>query len=397
MSFFTDIPQMPVDPILGLPIAFAADTRADKINLGVGSYKTAEGNPLVLSAVTKAEQLILQQHLDKEYLHIEGDDTFIRSLFELLIGKKSHLLQKKNYFAAQTVGGAGALRIGGEFLKKLITKTIYLPEPSWANHKQIFERSGLDVQSYPYLDTQSHCLNFKGTCQAIQRMPANSVILLHGCCHNPTSIDPTLEQWKELSSLLKKQHIIPFFDVAYQGFGDGLEKDVEPIRFFIEQGHEMLIAYSCSKNFGLYGERVGLFAIVSSTADQIPNIASQVKVMIRGNYSNPPLHGARIVSTILTSAELTIEWKKELENMRERIMHMRKALIEALRRDKNGHDFSYLEQQKGMFSFIGLTPYQVERLRDERAIYMPANGRINLAGLNSGNVSIVANALLSVL
>lgn len=397
MPFFNDIPQLPDDPILSLPIAFAADSNPNKINLGIGAYKTAEGHPLVLASVRKAESILLQKHLNKEYLPIEGDPEFLRYSLQLLLGTDSSFWQTNRYFAAQTVGGASALRIGSEFLAKLVSKTIFISQPSWSNHKQIFERAGLNVGSYPYFDHKKYSLDFNGMCEAIKNMPKGSIILLHGCCHNPTGLDPTFEQWKELSDLIKKQQIIPFFDIAYQGFGRGLDLDAEAIRHFVSEGHEILIAYSFAKNFGLYGERVGFLTIVCSSIDQVPKIASQIKSLIRGNYSNPPLHGARIVSTILKSHELTLEWKTELNNMCERVKEMRKALIAALLVKGQDRNFSYMHQQIGLFSFTGLNPDQVQQLRKEKAIYMPNNGRINIAGLNTQNVGYVAEALLSVM
>lgn len=397
MSFFTDIPQLPEDPILGLPIAFAADPRPNKVNLGIGAYKTAEGQPLVLNSVRKAESLLIQKHLTKEYLPIEGDAEFLRYALQILLGTDSPLWQSGRFFAAQTVGGSSALRIGGEFLAKLVSKTIFLSQPSWSNHKSIFEKSGMNVGSYPYFDPKTCLLDYQGMSKAIKNMPPESIILFHGCCHNPTGIDPSFEQWKELSDLIKQQKLIPFFDIAYQGFGHGLEEDAQPIRYFINEGHDMLIAYSFSKNFGIYGERTGFLTVMSSQADRVSQIGSQIKNLIRGNYSNPPLHGARIVSTILKSHELTLEWKVELNNMGERVKEMRKALIAALLVHGQDRNFAYMHQQNGLFSFLGLNPEQVQTLRKENAIYMPSNGRINIAGLNTQNVSYVAEALLSVM
>ena len=306
-------------------------------------------------------------------------------------------LESGRYFAAQTVGGAGALRIAGEFLAKLITKRIFLSQPSWSNHKQIFERAGLNVGSYPYFDPKTCMLDFEGMCKAIENMPPSSVILLHGCCHNPTGIDPSFDQWQQLSKLIKQQQLIPLFDIAYQGFGQNFEKDGEAIRYFAAENHEMLIAYSFSKNFGLYGERAGFLTIVSGKQEEIPKIGSQIKYFIRSNYSNPPLHGARIVSTILKSRELTLEWKTELSNMSERIKAMRKALIAALLVKGHDHNFDYMQDQKGLFSFSGLNPEQVRYLREEKAIYVPNNGRINIAGLNTYNLTYVVEALLSII
>jgi aspartate/tyrosine/aromatic aminotransferase len=397
MSFFNHISLLPEDPILSLPIAFAADSRPNKINLGIGAYKTAEGLPLVLTSVRKAESLLLQKNLNKEYLPIEGDAAFLKCGLQLLFGADHSILSSKRLFAAQTVGGSSALRIAGEFLSKLISKTIFISQPSWSNHKQIFERAGLKVGSYPYFDVKTHSLDFNGMREAICNMPAQSIILLHGCCHNPTGLDPTPEQWQELSNLIKKQRVIPLFDIAYQGFGDNIDQDAAPIRSFAEQGHEMLIAYSFAKNFGLYGERVGFLTVVSSQHDQLLPISSQIKSLIRGNFSTSPLHGGRIVSTILKSLDLTEEWKIELHNMCERIKEMRKTLIAALLVKGQGKDFSYLPHQRGLFSFTGLNEQQVERLRIEKGIYMPSNGRINIAGLNTQNVDEVADALLSVM
>lgn len=397
MPFFNDVPQLPVDPIFGLPIAFAADPRPNKINLGIGAYKTSEGLPLVMTSVRKAESLIQQKHLNKEYLPIDGDPEFLRYSLQLLYGPNSFLLQSGLFFAAQSIGGASALRIGGEFLAKLISKTIFISQPTWSNHKQIFERAGLNVGSYPYFNAATHDLDFAGMCGAIKNMPPASVILLHGCCHNPTGFDPSFEQWKELSELIKKQQLIPFFDMAYQGFGQGLDEDAQAIRYFAEQGHEMLVAYSYSKNFCLYGERVGFLTVIGSKADLMPKIGSQIKYLIRSNYSTPPLHGARIVTTILKSPELYLEWKTELKNMRERVLDMRKALIAALLVEGHNRDFSYINRQSGLFSFSGLTLEQVQKLQHEKALYIPNNGRINIAGLNTQNIPEVAKALLSVM
>lgn len=397
MSFFNEVTLLPDDPILSLPLLFAADPRSTKLNLGIGSYKTADGLPMVLTSVKKAEGQLLQKLTNKEYLPIDGDKEFLNYSLQLLFGADSPVLQANKVYAAQTVGGSGALRIGGEFLAQQISKTVFLSQPSWSNHKTIFEKSGLNVGSYPYFDPKARQLDFNGMCEAIKNMPPSSVILLHGCCHNPTGLDPSFEQWQELSSLIKQQQIIPFFDIAYQGFGNDLNKDASAIRYFAQEGHEMLVAYSYSKNFGLYGERVGFLAVVSSEANLIPNIGSHIKFLIRGNYSTPPLHGAKIVSTILKSPELTLEWEVELQNMRERVNEMRKALVAALLVKGHDQNFSYMNQQQGLFSFCGLNADQVLQLRQEKGIYMPTNGRINIAGLNTQNLEYFAEALLSVL
>ena len=392
-SIFDHVPLSPVDPILGLPIAFAADCSPFKVNLGIGTYKTADGQPFILSAVKKAESILLQKSSNKEYLPIEGDAEFLACASKLLFGQDLLLAQPELFFFAQSVGGTSALRIGGEFLAKLISQTIFIPQPTWANHKQTFERAGLNVGSYPYFDFKTHRFDFDGMCDAIRNMPPKSCILLHACCHNPTGTDPNLEQWKALCDLIKKQQLIPFFDVAYHGFGEDLDTDAQAIRLFIQEQQEMLIAYSFSKNFSLYGERVGFLTCVTTNQTATALVGSQIKNIIRGNYSNPPLHGASIVSTILKSHDLTVEWKLELNSMCMRIKEMRKALVAALSVYVHQCDFSFLLEQKGLFSFLGLDLEQVNFLRAERALYMPINGRINIAGLNTQNISYVAESI----
>jgi aspartate/tyrosine/aromatic aminotransferase len=397
MSIFKDIPLLPPDPILSLPIAFAKDPNPNKINLGIGTYKTAEMHSLVLTSVREAEKNILQSHLNKDYLPIEGDPLFLSSSVKLLFGSDHSLLLNKNFFSAQTVGGTGALRLGGEFLTTLGSQTIFLSDPSWPNHKQIFDKLRLKVERYPYFDSHTYQLNFSGMCEAIRQMPERSVILLHGCCHNPSGLDPSFEQWKELSDLIKRKKLIPFFDIAYQGFGKDVDADAQAIRYFASQGHDMLVAYSFSKNFSLYGERVGFLTLITSQPEQIPAIASQIKVLIRTNYSNPPLQGARIVSTILNSPQLREDWKVELKNMRERIAEMRKALTASLLVQGQDKHLSYLHQLNGLFYLSGLNEIQIERLKKEFAIYLSNDGRINVAGLNPQNIEYLMQALKRVL
>ncbi len=398
MSFFHNIPLLPEDPILSLPAAFAAERNPTKVNLGIGAYKSAEGASLVLTCVRAAENQIIQKQLLKDYLPIDGDPEFIRLSLPVILGKE--IIQKNgdSIFGIQTLGGSCALRIGGEFLARNLTKNIFISQPSWHNHKTIFEAAGLSVGSYPYYDFEKRKLDFSGMLQAISNIPKNSAILLHASCHNPTGFDPSPEQWKELSALIKKQGILPFFDMAYQGFGQDMDQDAYSVRSFIEDGHEILLAYSFSKNLGLYGERVGMLIGATSDSKDIPSILSQLKFSIRGMYSNPPLQGVRIVSTILRSPELTGDWKNELKNMCERVFEMKKALHAALLvKSKNQRSFSEMLEQKGIFMFCGLNPAQVERLRVEKGIYMPSNGRINVAGLNTQNIDYVAEALLSVI
>lgn len=392
MSLFDKLELLPSDPILSLSRQFAEDTHEKKANLGVGAYKDSEGRPVVLTAVRKAETMMLEKHLNKEYPPIQGHADFINESLKLIFGEK----KIGNIFGAQTIGGTGALRIGGDFLSQHITKKIYFSEPTWPNHTSIFARAGMGIGWYPYYDATNKRLDFSGMCEAIQKMEPNSAIMFQGTCHNPTGFDPSFEQWKELSELVKKQHLIPFFDFAYQGFGDDLDEDAKPIRYFVAQGHEMLVAGSYSKNLGLYGERVGTLSVVTQNKNLKDKVGSNIKQIIRGTYSMPPLQGARIVATILQSEELRKEWVHELTSMRERIKVMRGALVSGLI-DKGHEDkFSFMNQQRGMFSFSGLNQEQVRRLKKEYNIYMPKNGRVNIAGLNR-NMDYVIKSIVSVI
>lgn len=398
MSFFSGLEMMPDDPILSLPILFNADSREKKVNLGIGAYRTAEGKPMVLSCVRKAEAALLEAKENKEYLPIEGDRSYIEEALKLIFGKESSRLRNEEIFAIQTVGGSGALRIAGEFLAQGISNQhIYLSNPSWPNHKQIFSRAGLKIEHYPYYDLSKHCLDLSGFCKRISEMPPRSILLIQASCHNPTGVDPSFVQWQELSALIQKHSIIPFFDLAYQGFGEGIEQDVKAVRYFVEQGHELLVASSYSKNFGLYSERVGLLSIVTHDKENAKCVGSQVKQIIRGNYSNPPSHGARIVATILQSESLKKEWMEEVKRMRERIQNMRQAFAFGLMTRQKMKDFSFIHKQNGIFSYSGLSSDQVMRLRQEYGIYMPLDGRINVAGLNGNNLNDVIEAILAVL
>lgn len=383
MSFFDALELLPPDPIFGLTTAFNGDPRPEKINLGVGIYKDERGASYVLPTVRRAEKLLLEQKLSKDYSPIPGPKEYRKAVEELIFGKAS-----SNISVAQTVGGTGALTVGGELLKKVGTGKIYLPDPTWANHSKIFGHAGLEIVKYPYYDRERHEIAFTGLCEVISAMQRGDAILLHGCCHNPTGRDPSLDQWKEIAKRVRERGVIPFFDLAYQGLGRGLEHDVEAIRYFALEGHEMLVASSFSKNFGLYGERAGALSVVTSSEECSERVGSQVKRLIRSNHSMGALQGQRIVTMILGTPELRSEWEKELETMRQRINGMRLRLVE---------EFEFMKGHLGMFSFTGLSPEQVDRLRDEKAVYMPRSGRINLAGLNDGNCDVVIDAVRGVL
>lgn len=396
MSFFDSVTLLPDDPILHLPIAFNADSRPNKVNLGIGSYKDADGKSFVLSCVKKEEASLISKEISKEYLPIEGSASFIKASSELMFSKEILNDHQGGFFGAQSLGGTGALRLGGEFLVQETSKSIFVSSPSWPNHKVIFTRAGMKVHHYRYYDEHLHRIDFHGMCHDIKNMPPGSTILFHASCHNPTGLDLSMDEWKEISQLVKKQKVIPFFDFAYQGFKENVDDDACAIRYFASQGHEMLVANSFSKNFGLYGERVGSLCILTRHTEATQRVGSQIKQIIRGNYSNPPRHGVQIVANILQSETLKKEWLQELASMRDRIKSMRKALGAGLEAKVKDKDWSYINHQSGFFSFCGLNTEQTQQLLQKYAIYMPSDGRINIAGLNEHNLDYVVNALAEV-
>lgn len=398
MSFFEEIPLASPDPIFGLTRAFAADERAKKVNLTVGLYKNSELKTPVLNSVKKAEEEIFRVEKSKEYLPLEGDPTFLDCVGHQVFGENFWAQSKARIAAMQTVGGTSALRIGGEFLRhEKLADTIYVSDPTWPNHRMIFSHSGLKVETYPYYERERHSLNFEKMCSFLEHLGHGSVILLHACCHNPTGADLKYDEWQKLSALMLRKKLIPFFDLAYQGFDRGMDEDAEAVRLFAKEGHEMLIAYSLSKNFSLYAERVGALFVMGETHKIREHVGSKLVAVSRPSYSNPPLHGARIVATILKSVELKKEWEKELGEMRARIHEMRRALGDALIAKSPKVNFGFLKERSGLFTFSGLSLPQVERLNKEYAIYMTSDGRINAAGLNWNNLDYVVNSIIAVL
>lgn len=395
MPLLDSIELYPDDPILGIPKAFAADPRLHKVNLGIGTYRDSEGKPYILDCVRDAEAILNQKINSKEYLPIEGSQSLL-NLTQSLIYGNSITDASGDVFFAQTIGGTSALSIGGQLLAKNIHNVIFLPNETWPNHPSVFSKSGFTVKNYHYYNERTHELDFDRLCSEISAMPEKSTILLHACCQNPTGIDPTNDQWKELSSIIKKQKLIPFFDLAYQGFKKSLEEDVFAIRYFVSQGHELLVANSFAKNLGLYGERVGTISIVTQNKETTRKVGSQVKQLIRGNYSSPPRRGAEIITEIFSTDRLMKTWKKELANMRDRLVEMRHTLMSGLQAKAFHHDWSFLNHQSGFFSFCGLTESQVHRLIKDYAIYLPYNGRITVAGLNGHNMEYVIDAIVEV-
>ena len=398
MSYFENLSLLPVDPILGIPIAFAEDKHPKKVNLGIGVYRDANGNPLVVVPVTKAEAIVTGKHLSKDYQTIDGHPEFLKATAALIFGSDSTKIKAEEYYAIQTIGGTGALRLGADLiLAKKGNASIYIPNPTWANHTMLFNRAGLKVETYPYYSTKNHGFDFEGMCEAIKQMPEGSTIILHASCHNPTGLDPTLDQWKSISALLLKHKIFPFFDIAYQGLGAGLNEDVKSIRLFVEQGHELFAAYSFSKNMGLYGERAGAFFAVLHNKETLQKLSSHARQIIRAIYSTPPLFIARVVATVLTTAKLKKEWEHELGSMRDRIGDMRKGFVAALqtKSKESKLDFSLMGRQIGLFSYCELTPEQIQKLRSDFGIYVPG-GRINVAGLTWNNMDYVVDAFAQV-
>ncbi|MBV6271803.1 aspartate/tyrosine/aromatic aminotransferase [Alcaligenaceae bacterium CGII-47] len=396
-SIFASVELAPRDPILGLNEQFKADTRTTKVNLGVGVYCNDQGQIPLLHAVRKAESLIYEQAAPRNYLPIDGIPGYNVGAQTLLLGKDSPLISEHRSLTVQTLGGTGALKIGADFLRQLLPNAyVAISDPSWANHRALFESAGFKVNTYPYYDATSHGLNFDGMLASLQAMPAGTIVVLHACCHNPTGVDPSAEQWQQIAQAVKEGQLIPFLDIAYQGFGSGIEQDASVVRAFAAQDIMMFISSSFSKSFSLYGERVGALTLVTSSQDESTRVLSQLKRVIRTNYSNPPTHGGALVSTVLNTPELYTEWAEELSAMRERIRLMRHQLVEKIQANGVTQDFSFVREQRGMFSYSGLTLAQVERLRDEFGIYAVGSGRICVAALNSHNIDYVAQAIAQV-
>ncbi|AIX50775.1 MULTISPECIES: amino acid aminotransferase [Pantoea] len=395
---FESISAAPADPILGLADLFRADDRPHKINLGIGVYKDETGKTPVLTSVKKAEQYLLENETTKNYLSIDGLPDFARCTQALLFGNDSPLIAAGRACTAQTPGGTGALRVAADFLAtQTSVKRVWISNPSWPNHKNVFNAAGLEVCEYQYYDAANHTLDFDGMLAALQQAQAGDVVLFHGCCHNPTGIDPTREQWQQLATLSQEKGWLPLFDFAYQGFARGLDEDAEGLRIFAAAHQELLVASSYSKNFGLYNERVGALTLVAASSDAAKTAFSQVKYSIRANYSNPPSHGAAVVATILSNEALRTIWVQELTDMRQRIQRMRQLFVNTLAEKGARQDFSFIIKQNGMFSFSGLTKDQVVRLRDEFGVYAVNSGRVNVAGMTPDNMSALCEAIVAVL
>jgi aromatic-amino-acid transaminase len=388
----------PRDPILGLTESFNADTRPNKVNLGVGVYYDDNGKIPLLAAVRVAEKARLEAMPARGYQPIEGLALYNQSVQKLLFGEDSHLIKDNRVVTFEALGGTGALKVGADFLKRLLPDAhVYISDPSWENHRALFESAGFEVETYPYYDAATRGVNFAAMKAKLGSLPANSIVILHACCHNPTGADLSEAQWREVVEIARSRSLVPFIDMAYQGFSNGIEADAVAPRLFAKAGLSFVVSSSFSKSFSLYGERVGALSLVTASKDESARVLSQVKRVVRTNYSNPPTHGGAIVAAVLSSPELRQMWEDELAGMRERIRAMRNSLVEKLRTRGVKQDFSFVADQRGMFSYTGLTAAQVERLKSEYAIYAVSTGRICLAALNSRNIDYVADAIAALL
>ena len=393
---FKDIQRVPGDPILGLIEAYANDTNPDKFDLGVGVYKDAQGLTTIPRAVKLAEQRLADTQLTKTYIGGHGEPRFGALLSELVLGSESPLLATRRAGATQTPGGTGALRLTGEFIAQCLPgKGIWLSDPTWPIHESIFNKVGLKVSHYPYVGADNR-LNIEGMLDTLRQIPEGDVVLLHACCHNPTGFDLSHDQWRQVLDIVRSRNLLPLIDFAYQGFGDGLEQDAWAVRLFAAELPELLITSSCSKNFGLYRERTGALIVTAGDADKLQDVRSQLANIARNLWSNPPDHGAAVVAEILGDPELKSLWAEEVEEMRQRIAHLRVGLVEALTPLGLGERFAHVAQQRGMFSYTGISDEQVARLRHEHSVYMVNAGRANIAGIDATRIDQLAQAIAAV-
>ena len=394
---FTKLKQLPADPILGLSVKFKADTNPNKIDLGAGIYKDAVGNTPVLACVKTAESFRVDGETSKAYLGSAGSALFNEKMTALILGNHKVISQNR-VRTVSTPGGTGALRVAGEFIKKCTPgATIWVSNPTWANHQGVFEAAGLTVKTYPYYDYENNCLDFEGMLAALKQIPKEDAVLLHACCHNPSGMDLSKEQWQEVAQVSNSVGFIPVVDMAYQGFGEDLDTDAYGLRLMADTVEQMIICSSCSKNFGLYRERIGACSIIGKDSVSTDIISSVLLSVVRVVYSMPPAHGAAIVETILSSQELTTQWHGELAEMRDRINGMRQLLVDKLAENGVTRDFSFITRQNGMFSFLGIDKAQVQRLQDEFGIYIVGSSRISLAGISPDNVDYLTKSIAKVL
>ena len=397
-SVFDVVEMAPDDPILGLNEAFKTDPRKEKVNLSIGVYCTEEGKVPLLKVVEQTEKKLAEAGAPHTYLPITGIPAFTSGVQKLIFGPDSEVVKTKRAATVQSVGGTGALKVGADFLATVLKNPeAVVSAPTWQNHVAIFESAGFKVGSYPYYDKKTGEIDFPAMLESLKGLKKDTVVILHACCHNPTGVDLTQEQWAQVVDVCRDKGLIPFLDIAYQGFGAGLNEDAGSIRQFADSGIPFFVSNSFSKSFSLYGERIGALTVVCKSEEEAKRVNSKLKSVIRANYSNPPAHGAKIVSAVLNDPELLQQWHEDLKGMRERIKEMRHLLAEALKKEGAKVDFSFIEDQNGMFSFSRLTPEQVQRLKDEFGVYAVKSGRICVASLNKANVDYTAKAIKEVL
>ncbi|KAL7578436.1 hypothetical protein ACA910_012828 [Epithemia clementina (nom. ined.)] len=384
----------PPDPIIGLNEAFQRDDFPQKVNVGVGAYRDDAGKPFVLPCVREAEKRLLDQNLDMEYSGIAGDAKFVQAALKFAYGDNSIAMSEGRVQGVQALSGTGGLRVMGELLKRHGHSMIYVPNPTWGNHIPIFNNSGLEVRKYRYYNASTSDLDIDGMIADIKEIPEKTPVLLHACAHNPTGMDPSMEQWKQISELVKKRNLLPFFDCAYQGFASGdAVTDAAALRMFVDDGHLMGLVQSFSKNFGLYGHRIGALSVVGANEEEAKRVVSQMKIVIRPMYSNPPRHGARLVHAILSDSTLSKEFVEQCKGMADRIQSMRTVLRTRLEEAGSKHNWDHITKQIGMFAYSGLSKDQVMAMRERHHIYCTADGRISMAGVTSGNVDYIAQAI----
>jgi len=396
-SLLATVEMAPRDPILGITEAFNADTNPQKVNLGVGVYCDDSGKVPVLECVRRAEQKLAESPLPKNYLPIDGMPAYDRAVQQVVFGAQNEAVRQGRIVTVQTLGGTGGLKVGADLLRRIDAGAeIWISDPSWENHRALFEYAGFRVNTYPYYDASTHGVNFGGMTDTLQKLPAGAIVVLHACCHNPTGVDLSPAQWERVIEIVNSRGLVPLLDFAYQGFAEGLDADAAPVRRFTEACPVVFVSSSFSKSLSLYGERVGALSIVTESADEAARVLSQVKRVIRTNYSNPPTHGGQAVAMVLTTPELRALWEAELGQMRDRIKVMRRELVAKVRAIRADFDLSFVIQQRGMFSYSGLSKQQVQRLRNEFSVYAIDSGRICVAALNSRNIDYAARAIAAV-
>jgi aromatic-amino-acid transaminase len=393
-SILQQVELAPRDPILGITEAFNADTNAAKVNLGVGVYYDDNGKVPVLECVKRAEQLLIGETTPRSYLPIDGMPAYVRAVQNLVLGDDALAVREQRTLTVQALGGTGALKLAADFLRRFDKDAqVWISDPSWENHRALFESAGFEVKNYPYYDAATHGLDFPAMIDALGKLPSGAIVVLHACCHNPTGVDLSAEQWTRVIEIVKARDLVPILDMAYQGFADGLAPDGAVVKRFAEAMSPVFIASSFSKSFSLYGERIGALTVVAADKDEAARALSQLKRVVRTNYSNPPMHGCQVVTKVLTTPELRAQWEQELAQMRERIKQMRKALVEKVQARKPGYDMSFVLRQRGMFSYSGLSKDTVAKLKGQYSVYAVDSGRICVAALNNKNVERVADAI----